>query len=765
VNATGVITVILENTAGPASSTPTLCINTALTNITHSTTGATGIGAATGLPAGVSASWLADVITISGTPTASGTFNYSIPLTGGCGSVSATGTITVIVNNTVSPASSTPTLCINTALTDITHSTTGATGIGAATGLPAGVSASWAGDVITITGTPSESGTFNYSIPLTGGCGSVNATGTITVSPVNTVGVASSTPTLCVNTTLTNIIHSTTGATGIGAATGLPAGVSASWLADVITITGTPTASGTFNYSIPLTGGCGSVNATGVITVILENTAGPASSTPTLCVNTALTAITHTTSGATGIGMATGLPSGVSASWAGDVITITGTPTASGTFNYSIPLTGGCGSVNAMGTITVNPNNTAGPASSTPTLCVNTALTAITHSTTGATGIGTATGLPPGVSASWLADVITISGTPTASGTFNYSIPLTGGCGSVNATGMITVSPNNTAGPASSAPSLCVNTPLTAITHSTTGATGIGMATGLPAGVSASWTADVITITGTPTVSGTFNYSIPLTGGCGSVNATGTITVRVLPSATIAGTASVLQFAPTTPVVTFTGSGGTGPYTFYYSHQMNSNPPTFQWTAPAANPFTVAQSNAVAGVFTYTLLKVVDSNGCEFELSAPQPTAVVTVLTSCDIAPSIPRPINGAYVNAEVKEGVVQFTNAGPGPTVGQLTFRLSNISNYNIVVPAVSGTYAGLACQNSQFTIVQGPFFTTITTTASIPAGGNLRLGFISTATGFGGTNGTLTATALNGTGRDYHNSNNKSVRTLIIN
>jgi hypothetical protein len=36
------------------------------------------------------------------------------------------------------------------------------------------------------------------------------------------------------------------------------------------------------------------------------------------------------------------------------VITISGTPTATGTFNYTIPLTGGCGSVNATGTITVN---------------------------------------------------------------------------------------------------------------------------------------------------------------------------------------------------------------------------------------------------------------------------------------------------------------------------------------------------------------------------------------------------------------------------
>ncbi|MFV5683899.1 T9SS sorting signal type C domain-containing protein [Flavobacterium sp. GB2R13] len=89
------ITVTANNTVGAASSTPTLCINTALTNITYATTGATGIGASTGLPAGVIAAWASNIITISGTPTASGIFSYSIPLIGGCGSVSATGTITV----------------------------------------------------------------------------------------------------------------------------------------------------------------------------------------------------------------------------------------------------------------------------------------------------------------------------------------------------------------------------------------------------------------------------------------------------------------------------------------------------------------------------------------------------------------------------------------------------------------------------------------------------------------------------------------------
>ena len=79
------------------------------------------------------------------------------------------------------------------------------------------------------------------------------------------------------------------------------------------------------------------------------------SSSPTVCINTAIApAITITTTGATGIGHSTGLPAGVTATWAANTITISGTPTASGTFNYSIPLTGGCGNINATGTITVN---------------------------------------------------------------------------------------------------------------------------------------------------------------------------------------------------------------------------------------------------------------------------------------------------------------------------------------------------------------------------------------------------------------------------
>ena len=605
--ATGTITVTPINTASGASSTPTLCINTVLTNITHNTTGATGIGTATGLPGGVTAAWAGNLITISGTPNAAGTFSYSIPLTGGCGTINATGTITVTANNTAGSPSSTPTLCINNALTNITIATVRATGIGTATGLPAGVTAAWASNTITISGTPNVAGTFNYTIPLTGGCGTVNATGTITVTPANTASVASSTPTLCINTALTSITHTTSGATGIGTATGLPGGVTAAWASNTITISGTPSVAGTFSYSIPLSGGCGTVNATGTITVTANRTAGTPSSSPSICINTPLTNITIATTGATGIGTASSLPGGVTAVWSSNTITISGTPNTAGTFNYSIPLVGGCGTANASGTIIVVTNNTASAASSTPTLCVNTALTNITHTTAGATGIGTTTGLPGGVNAVWASNTITISGTPNVVGTYNYTIPLNGGCGSVSASGTIVVRPNNTISLtstlATTSQDLCINDPITNITYSTTEATGVSSTTGLPNGVTAVFAgnagAGTITISGTPVVSGTFNYTVTMTGGCtgGTNSASGSIIVRENTISLASGSASPSQavcfnLSPL-PTIQFNTTLATGA-------TLSGNLPPGVTGVWNNNVLTISGTPTQAGTFNYT---------------------------------------------------------------------------------------------------------------------------------------------------------------------
>ena len=184
-------------------------------------------------------------------------------------------------------------------------------------------------------------------------------------------------------------------------------------------------------------------------------------------------------------------------------------------------------------TINVNPNNTISRTSAVgtdnQTVCVNTPITNITYATTGATG-ATITGLPAGVTGNWAANVVTISGTPsvTAGSPYNYTITLTGGCGAGTATGTIRVTPNNTISRTSAVgtdnQTVCVNTPITNITYATTGATGATI-TGLPAGVTGNWAANVVTISGTPSVTAgsPYNYTITLTGGCGAVTAMGTI--------------------------------------------------------------------------------------------------------------------------------------------------------------------------------------------------------------------------------------------------
>lgn len=162
------------------------CINTSLKNITYSTTGVSG-ATFTGLPAGVSGRWSANVVTISGTPSVSETFNYTITLTGGCDELSTTGSIISIPNNTITLSSSTETInqtiCTNTPIATISYDISGATGANFS-GLPSGVSGNFSANMITISGTPILEGAFYYTVTLTGGCGNITASGVIIAKPI-----------------------------------------------------------------------------------------------------------------------------------------------------------------------------------------------------------------------------------------------------------------------------------------------------------------------------------------------------------------------------------------------------------------------------------------------------------------------------------------------------------------------------------------------------------------------------------------------------
>jgi len=120
-----------------------------------------------------------------------------------------------------------------------------------------------------------------------------------------------------------------------------------------------------------------------------------------------------------------------------------------------------------------------------------------------------------------------------------------------------------TSAPGTNNQSLCINTPLTNISYSIgNGGTGAGV-TGLPAGVTGVYSAGTFTISGTPTESGVFNYTITTTGTCLPGIASGTITVN--PDATITLTSApgtnqqgVCKGNPIIPITYAVGGGGTG---------------------------------------------------------------------------------------------------------------------------------------------------------------------------------------------------------------
>ncbi|MDO9186840.1 MAG: PKD domain-containing protein [Bacteroidia bacterium] len=98
-----------------------------------------------------------------------------------------------------------------------------------------------------------------------------------------------------------------------------------------------------------------------------------------------------------------------------------------------------------------------------------------------------------------------------------------------------------------------------------------------------------------------------------------TITINPLPTATITGTTAICKNA-TAPFITFTGAGGTAPYTFTY--MVNGG--TAQTVTSVGNNATVNVATSVSGIYLYSLVSMQDagSGNCSPTQSG---TATVTV--------------------------------------------------------------------------------------------------------------------------------------------
>ena len=139
---------------------------------------------------------------------------------------------------------------------------------------------------------------------------------------------------------------------------------------------------------------------------------------------------------------------------------------------------------------------------------------------------------------------------------------------------------------------------------------------------------------------GTYTVSYNTSCSCPDVG-TFAITIDPQPTATISGATTVCQGA-TAPSVTFTGAGGTAPYTFTYS--VNGTNATVSTTG-SSTIATVSQSTMTAGSYSYTLESVSDANGC---MQTQMGSAVITVDPSPTASISGPTSVCGNSVDPTI---------------------------------------------------------------------------------------------------------------------
>ena len=110
------------------------------------------------------------------------------------------GTLSTFITLTSNPVTENQTVCQNTPITNITYDIGGGLTPPSISGLPNGLTTTYNGLVYTITGTPTEWGTFNYTIETGSDCGEPKtATGTITVQQAPTATITPISPVVCRN--------------------------------------------------------------------------------------------------------------------------------------------------------------------------------------------------------------------------------------------------------------------------------------------------------------------------------------------------------------------------------------------------------------------------------------------------------------------------------------------------------------------------------------------------------------------------------------
>ncbi|MBX3712347.1 MAG: putative Ig domain-containing protein [Lysobacter sp.] len=641
---------------------------------------------------------------ITGTPSALGTFNFSITATDsstGTGPYTATQAYAItVIDVPPTAANSSLTVAYNAPATNVPLSLSG----GAPTSLaivtpPSNGTAIVSGTTITYQPNAGYAGpdSFTYSATNSGGT-SAPATVSVTVQdPVITIAPSGGfAATVAAPYTQTFTFNGGAQPWSGYQVTNLPAGLSITGTtANTVTISGTPTQAGTFNLNVSATdsstgNGPYTVGEAFVLTV----------AAPTLSLSPAGTTFnpaygapysqTFTASGGTGpyTYAATGsLPPGVT--FSGD--TLSGTPTTPGSYSFTITATD-TGSTGTGSPFTVAENYTINVAA--PTIVVNpatlpdpVAATAYSQTLTASDGVGpytfavTAGSLPTGI---LLGSGGALSGTSNEVGTFNFTVTATDANGQTGSRAYtVTIAaPTLTMTPAPGT----LNAPYGAAFSQTFTASGGSNSFGyaltgtLPAGLSFSGN----TISGTPTVPGSYPVTITatdtvLTGAGAPFSIAQNYTIDV-PAPTIVVNPATLP-DPTAGAAysqTLTASGGVGPYGFALT--AGSLPSGITLGAGGV----LSGTSFEVGTFSFTVTAT-DANG-QTGSRAYTLTIAAPVLAMTPAAGTLTATYGAPYSQV--------FTASGsPGPytyvLTGTLPAGLSFSGNTISGTPTVPGSYA----------------------------------------------------------------------------
>jgi hypothetical protein len=254
--------------------------------------------------------------------------------------------------------------------------------------------------------------------------------------------------------------------------------------------------------------------------------------------------------------------------------TVSGTPETADNYSFTISTVDGCGISNADIQLHVNsgPQLSLSSGSLDQSLCLNEAIEPIVFQVFDIIELY-ADKYPPGVK--WEYEqangTYTISGTPTEPGNTIFTITAGNECGQIIKIGSIMVSAEMTISlesPISTVnQTVCLYQPIQEILYHVNHAPGINIF-GLPAGVNAMYDniSGWVMISGTPTESGAFPYTIEPISGCGSSYVEGTLIVNELPEINCPAFDPVCNGAP---AIEFPNNGF-----YYYDEELVTVFPT-----------------------------------------------------------------------------------------------------------------------------------------------------------------------------------------------